>query len=110
MFERGYYRDLKSAYPEEFRGTTLLIESERLNLDIEVYSEECGCCFQEHYIIKQGEMVCDECVDWECYDIYDYETKEEAEEDLCVEFTDEEWENRDDRITRGGFGEWVWNI
>ena len=50
-----------------------LIESERLNLDIEVYSEECGMCFQEHYVILKGDLVCDECVDWCEYYLCDYE-------------------------------------
>ena len=39
-----------------------------------------------------------------------YKTKKEAEEDMGVKFTEEEWENRDDRITRGGFGDWDFEI
>lgn len=110
MLEDGYYRRMKDEYPDNFRGTTLLIESKKLNLDIEVYSEECGCCFQEHYVIKNGEMVCDECVDLEEYFVDEYENKKQAEEEIGVEFTDEEWENRDQGITRGGFEDWNFEI
>jgi hypothetical protein len=111
MLRDGYYGAVKKEYPDDFRGTTLDIESERLNLDIEVYSDECGMCFQEHYIITNGEIVCDECVDWEEYDVYDYDSKEDAEEDLDVKFTDEEWANQDDgKICRGGFPNWDFEI
>ena len=114
MFNDGslsYYSRLEKNYPNEFRGTTLPIESERLNLDIEVYSEECGCCFQEHYMILKGDLICEECVDWYEYCLGDYETKEEAEEELEIEITDEEWENgQDDYISRGGFGNWDFSI
>ena len=108
MLEAGYYKDLKERYAKEFRGTTLQIESERLNLDIEVFSEERGMCFQEHYIIRKGELEVDECVDWEEYFLEEYETKEEAEKDLGIEITDEEGEN-EEVISRGGF-EWDFEI
>lgn len=86
------------------------LESKRLNLDIEVYSEECGMCFQEHYVIINGDTVISECVDWQEYAIYDYDTKEEAEKDLGIEITDEEWESCDDYISRGGFDNWDFEI
>lgn len=85
------------------------LESKRLNLDIEVYSEECGCCFQEHYIIVNGNIVADECVDWYEYYIGDYNTKEEAEEELEIEITDQEWKH-DYYISRGGFENWDFEI
>lgn len=109
MFEDGYYSSLKAAYPNEFRGTTLPIESKRLGLDIEVFSEECGMCFQEHYVIINGDVIIDECVDWYEYCIDEYKTKEEAEEDLGIEITDEEWEEHE-FISRGGFGDWNFDI
>lgn len=110
MFEDGYYSDVKANYPNHFRGTTLLIESERLNLDIEVFSDECGMCFQEHYIVKQGILEVDECVDWCEYYVDEFDTKEEAEKELDIEITDEEWENREEYISRGGFGSWDFSI
>lgn len=87
--------------------------SARLNLNIEVYCEECGFEFQEHFLVMNGDVIIDECVDWEEYAVEDFETKEEAEEELEVTFTDEEWANRrsnDYRITRGGFDNWDFEI
>lgn len=112
MFEDGYYRDLKKDYPKEFRGTTLLIESARLGIDIEVYSEESGMCFQEHYVIIEGELVRDESVDYEEWWVEDYETKEEAEEELEIKITDEEWAEgkSEGYFTRGGFDSWDFEI
>ena len=112
MFDgaHSYYESLKERYSNEFRGTTLPLESKRLNLDIEVFSEESGMCFQEHYIIRNGTVEVDDCVDWQEYYIRDFETKEEAEEELDIEITDEEWNGDDDYIGRGGFGEWNFEI
>lgn len=101
----SYYASCKEKYKENFRGTTLPIESKRLNLDIEVFSEESGMCFQEHYIIRNGIMEVDDCVDWNEYFLEEYETKEEAEKDLGIVITDDEW-NNEEVISRGGFGEW----
>ena len=96
---------------EEHEYITLYEACERWNLVMEVYSEEGGCQFQEHFICDKGDVICEDCVHWEEYDIGDYESKEEAEENLDVEFTDEEWENHDDyRITRGGFENWDFEI
>ena len=48
-----------------FMGTTLPDESRRLNLKIELYSEEPGCGFMEHYLIDNGEILIEDCVDYE---------------------------------------------
>ena len=111
MLEDGYYNSMKEKHPLDFRGTTLLIESKKLNLDIEVYSEETGCCFQEHYVIIKGDFVRDECVDWVEIWVDDYKTKEEAEEDLEMTITDEEWKIGSDEghFDRGGF-DWDFEI
>lgn len=105
-----YWGDGTSSENLEF--VTLWEACKRWNLVMEVYSEEGGCEFQEHYICDKGEILCDECVDWSSYDVYDYETKEEAEEELGIEFTDEEWESQDEdgRITNGGFDSWDFTI
>lgn len=97
---------------EEHEYITLFEACKKWNLIVEVYSEEEGMQFQEHYICDKGNIICDECVNWEVYEVGDYETKEEAEEEWDEEFTDEEWANQDEdgRITRGGFGEWVYEI
>lgn len=89
---------------------TLFEACEKWNLVMEVYSEEPGCEFQEHYICDKGRVICDECVNWEEYDIYIYDTKEEAEEEFGVKFTDEEWNSGEDSVHRGGFGDWIFEI
>ena len=53
---------------------TLFEACEQLGLDMEVYSEECACGFQEHYLFIDGELVAKECVD------YSEEYNEETEE------------------------------
>ena len=53
---------------------TLFEACKQLGLDMEVYSEECGFGFQEHYLFIDGELVKDECVD------YSEEYNEETEE------------------------------
>ena len=53
---------------------TLFEACEQLQLDMEVYSEECGCGFQEHYVFVDGNLVAEECVD------YTEEYNEETEE------------------------------
>ena len=80
------------------------------DLDMEVYSEESGCCFQEHLMVVDGELVIDECVEWNEYCIDDYDTKEEAEKELEIEITDEEWNSGEPFISRDGFGEWNFEI
>lgn len=109
MLEDGYYSQMKARFGDKFRGSTLENESERLNLDIEVYSEECGMCFQEHYVIRNGYVDVEACVEWNEYFLDDYETKEEAEEDIGTKITDEEWDIRE-IITRGGFDNWECTI
>lgn len=111
MLEDGYYKRFEQEFADNFRGTTLVIESKILNLDIEVFSEESGCCFQEHYVIKKGDFVCEEDVEWQEIWIEEYETKEAAEQDLEMTITDEEWAAAQEEgyFTRGGF-EWDFEI
>lgn len=110
MFENGYYKDVKERFPDIFRGTTVVDESKKLQLKIEIFSEECGMCFQEHYLIDNGNIKIDESVDWQEYYLGDYKTKSEAEKDLETTITDEEWkEHKTDYIERGGF-EWDYSI
>ena len=53
----GYYRDWKKTEPNI---TTLEQLSEKHKLTIEVYSEECGCAFSEHYLIRNGIILLNE--------------------------------------------------
>ena len=94
--------------PSELEFLTFVEASERWNLEVEVYSEESGCCFQEHYLVRNGVVEIDECVEWNEYWLDCYETKEEAEEELEMEITDAEWE--EGLVQRGGFEEWVFEI
>lgn len=73
-------------------GTTLKIESERLHLAIEVYSEECGMGFMEHFVFVNGEQLVDMCVDWGEFCTEDYENVEEMNENCYTNFTKEEFE------------------
>jgi len=44
-------------------GTDLLsVNTKDLDLEVEIYTEEPGMCFQEHYIYKKGSCLVDECV------------------------------------------------
>lgn len=112
MFDGGhtYYNDLKSIYKEKCRSTTIPIEAERLDLGVEVFSKECGMGFQEHYIVRKGEITTDECVDYIEYYVEEYNTKEEAEKELEIEISDEEWESGECSIVRGGFDKWEFEI
>lgn len=95
---------------EEKEYITLYEACDRWNLDMEVYSEEGGCCFQEHYVYINGELICEECVEWYEYDIDEYETKEKAEEELDIEISDDEWNSGESCICRGGFENWDFEI
>ena len=103
-----WWGDGKTSEGLEF--ITLFEACKKWNLDMEVYSEESGCCFQEHYVFVDGELICEECVEWNEYCIEDYETKEEAEAELGIEITDEEWGSGDAFIGRGGFENWDFEI
>ena len=94
---------------EELEFITLLEATERWNLVMEVYSEEPGCEFQEHYVFDNGTILCDECVEYHEYWICEYDTKEEAEEELGITITDDEWKY-EDVIKDGGFDVWAFEI
>ena len=96
--------------PLKLEFVTLFEACKKWNIDMEVYSEEPGCCFQEHYMVVNGDVVADECVEWNEYYLGDFSSKEEAETELGIEITDEEWENKDEYISRGGFENWDFDI
>lgn len=94
-----YYADR----PEGSKGTHLLEMSKRLSVDIEIFSEESGVGFAEHYLIKSGELIISEETNFEEYPAYEFNTKEECEEAYDIKISDDEWNNADDYIVRGGF-------
>ena len=97
--------------PKNIEFITLWEACKKWSLDMEVYSEECGCCFQEHYVFVDGDLIGEECVEWHEYWLDDYETKEEAETELNIKITDEEWSRKaDNYISRGGFENWDFEI
>ena len=82
---------------------TLDEASKIYDLDIEAYSNEPGCEFEEHYLIRKGIIEKDECVDYQEYFKCDFDTKEDFEKTYKIEVTDEEWDDDSDYISRGGF-------
>lgn len=89
----------------------------KLNLLVEVFSEEVGFAFEEHYIYANGVRIVDECVDL-------YEFPEEEFENECSYVWDEEivrekgitpdnykdYTNGNDYIRLGGFDSWEFTI
>lgn len=65
---------IKTALVE--RPIGLESETKRLKLALEAYSCECGFSFQEHYLVVNGKILCDECKDWNEYDINVLDEKE----------------------------------
>jgi hypothetical protein len=91
-------RDYNGRYP------SLESETKRLCLVVEVYSSEPGMCFQEHCIIDKGEVVLDDCLDYEEHYIGDFDTIEEYNEEYGTDFTEDMIED-EEYIYVGGFGD-----
>ena len=62
-------------------GTSLIIESKRLGLILEVYSDEPGMGFQEHIYIANGTTLCNDCIECYTYWLGDNDTYQEYIED-----------------------------
>lgn len=93
--------------PSELEFITLCEACERYHVEAETYSEESGCCFQEHmHIGNDGEFLDNETVPYFEWMKDCYSSKEEMEKDNGEKFTDEEWNSPSDVITRGGFSTW----
>ena len=80
MFEGRctYYNDFMRDFGIRyigFFGTTIPKLSRLLNLDIEIFSEETGVCFQEHYRVTNGNIIIND----EVHIIVDFD--EETQED-----------------------------
>ena len=84
--------------------------SKKLNLTIEVFSEEPGIGFMEHFAVENGKVLCDDCIDWTSICIDEMEDDEEEfwenyGEELAKEgITRENYEEyvQDERIDIGG--------
>jgi len=102
----------ESTYLEFYQGsngTTLLKESKKLNLDVEVFSSEPAYGFMEHYLIKNGVFLVNDVIDYYEYWLEDYEDVDELNEVCGTNFTQEDWDNADDFISEGGV-EWHFSI
>jgi len=113
MFDRGTsYQASFRKNPKIFgcsekticRGTDIIAESKCLNLIIEIYSEEEGIGFQEHYLIINGDLIIDECVNYSCFywDEYEYPTIEDFNEGHNTNFTEDMFDNNGE-LKIGGF-------
>lgn len=67
---KSYYDIYKDVF-NPFYGTNIIKESIRLNLDIELWSQECS--FEEHIHVRQGKILINECYDYEDIYIADYD-------------------------------------
>ena len=89
------------------KSTSLQEQSLQLGLEIEVYSEEPGMGFMEHFHYKNGEILADECRNFSCiwWDKDEYPTFEEFCEEYDLSGITEEDLNDNDEYCVGGF-EW----
>mgnify|MGYP000037169017 CR=1 FL=1 len=79
---RSNYACLKRNYPEKFKVTTIDEVSKKLNLKIEVFSEETD--FTEHIIVDNGDIVLNE--------EKDFEERYIEETDSYIKIGGHEWE------------------
>ena len=84
------------------RYPSLESETERLNLLVELYSSESGMGFQEHCMIDKGEVVIDECVDYEEHYVEDYDSIEDYNAEYGMDLTEDMVE--DGYVYIGGYG------
>lgn len=93
---------------EESRQYITLFEAcKKWGLVMEVFSQEPGIQFQEHYSCYKGLVVDEECVKWRQLDKDEFKTKEDAEEWLETKISDEEWNDDEPCISRGGFEDYA---
>lgn len=79
----GYWGDLDTS-----KGFITLFEAcEEYHVNMEVYSEEPGCGFSEHYVYNDGEIL-----------------------DECVNFSEECDEDTGECVFSGGFSEWTFDV
>ena len=104
MFEGGYQAQFNAN--NERNGTTLEKETKRLGLAVEIYSEECGCAFMEHYIVASGNIIEDECVEWLQCCMDGFENVEEFNEFTGLNWTKEQFEKYDEEYYEVGGMDW----
>lgn len=84
----------------------ILTLSEQHQVQVEMYSEEPGVGFQEHYYINRGELVIDDIAeDYTSVYMDAYESVDEIFEDLGVRISEEQFKN-EEFVDIGGFENW----
>lgn len=74
-YPTSYYGDSKKKQELADTGGSCLEEiTSKLDIAVEIYSEETGMCFQEHFIYHKGKRIIDECVEY--HENYDEATDE----------------------------------
>lgn len=91
--------------PEKIEFLTLPEACKKYSVSVEAFSTEPGCEFSEHYVVDPSGIQVDETCDyievWLDHD--EYSSKEEAEKELKVSISDEDWENEASIVISGGF-------
>lgn len=100
----NYLYDMKKLEGEMLESS-LLRESRLLNLTIEVFSEELGMEFQEHYVIENGVLLLEKEANCREYETTEFNTVEEFSQTHELNISKEQFES-DDYIVVGGFGDW----
>lgn len=83
---------------------SLKSEAERLHLVIEVFSSETGCQFQEHYLTVFGDVIVNDCVDYEEHWVAIYGGVDAYNKDFGTSFTEDMLNDNGD-VCIGGFGD-----
>ena len=109
--------DCKWSVESCFQGDADLIAelSKELDIEVEIWSEEPGWEFQEHFLYKKGICYANDCIEWHMYywDNIDYPTfKEYADEEWNGECpVDEDDFDEDGYAYSGGFEDYEeWHI
>lgn len=95
--------DNRDGFIDNHEFKTLWACAEDYGVNFELYSEECGFEFQEHFAYIDG-TITEECVDYKEYCLDEYETREKAQAELEITISDEEW--KEGYVHVGGFGDW----
>jgi len=80
-----YFNDFQKSYGNNSFGSHIIRESQRLQLDIEIWSYEYGLEFQEHYRLNSGILSRNENFEYHAVDISEM-TYDEFREDLGSKF------------------------
>ncbi len=96
---------IKSSMREDgYRSRSLESETKRLGLVVEAYSSEPGHRFQEHILFAKGEVVVDDCVDYEEHWVDECSSLDEYNRLNGTSFTPD-MVNDNGEVCIGGFGD-----